>query len=105
MNVSLKNRMGTESHGGDGGLLEDREDGGTENSPIIPLKNNQKRTGAAHDFSPGGDADCGGIAAAAPSEEEERVRTEESASRCAELSEIPAESVFKVCQSVRDQRL
>lgn len=27
MNVSLKNRMGTESHGGDGGPLEDREDG------------------------------------------------------------------------------
>lgn len=74
LNVSLKNRMGTESHGGDGGLLEDREDGGD-----TVTRTHRAESG----FSPGGGrraggAGCGGIAAA-PSEEEKR-REEEKMS-------------------------
>lgn len=58
--------MGTESHGGDGGLREDGEDGGD-----TVTRTHRAESG----FSPGGGgrraggAGCGGIAAA-PSEEE-----------------------------------
>ncbi len=74
MNVSLKNRMGTESHGGDGGLLEDREDGEDRDTvTAAPLRDTERRS-----FSPGGGrraggAVCGGMAAA-PSEEQKTRR-------------------------------
>ena len=46
LNVSLKNRMGTESHGGDGGLLEDREDGedGEDDRPKATIRRTDTET-------------------------------------------------------------
>lgn len=83
--------MGTESHGGDGGLLEDGEDGIT----TVPLSETHR---AARSFRPGGGRRAGGAvcagAAAAPSEEQEReqnVRTDLNAS--SQLSNVPLETL------------
>lgn len=54
MNVSLKNRMGTESHGGDGGLLGDREDG--EDDTVTALRRDTELRTASVPAAGGGRA-------------------------------------------------
>lgn len=83
--------MGTESHGGDGGLLEDREDGGDDTiTESLPLDAEQRS------FSPGGGrraggAGCAGIAAA-PSEEQQGERRE-LVNASSQLSNVPLETL------------
>lgn len=53
LNVSLKNRMGTESHEGEEGLLEDRED---EEDEITATSSDSERRAASVPAAGGGGA-------------------------------------------------
>lgn len=96
MNVSLKNRMGTESHGGDGGLLEDREDGEDDGVTAV-LREDTERRAASVPAAGGGRAvqSVEELLQLHPWRRErgKTVRTDLNASRSPQLSNVPLETL------------